>query len=187
MAAGQRACWKQQGLETSVAVNVSALEVVDLAFPERVFDLLQTWRLDASDLVLEVTETGAMEDVVRAADVLTRLRLRGLSISLDDFGTGYSSLVWLHRLPFSELKVDRSFVADLGRTAEADILVTAIVELAHHLGLEVCAEGVETPGAWELLRALGCERAQGYLVSPPLSGDDLLGWARAWPGITPRT
>ena len=77
----------------------------------------------------------------------------------------------------------RALVADLGRTAEADILITAIVELAHHLGLEVCAEGVETPSAWERLRELGCERAQGFLVSRPISGDDLLAWARTWPGI----
>jgi EAL domain-containing protein (putative c-di-GMP-specific phosphodiesterase class I)/CheY-like chemotaxis protein len=182
MAARQVTAWREAGLETTVAVNVSAPELAVRSFPERVFGVLDAWQLDPRHLVIEITETGAMEDVVRAADVLVRLRLKGVAISLDDFGTGYSSMAWLHRLPFSELKVDRSFVLELGKGGEADLLVKAMVELAHNLGLEVCAEGVETAEAWDRLRALGCERVQGFAVSRPLPGDDLPAWIRAWGG-----
>jgi hypothetical protein len=131
---------------------------------------------------LEVTESGVMADVAKAMETLTRLRLKGIVLSLDDFGTGYSSLVQLYQMPFSELKIDRAFVADLTRSEEAQTIVRSVIDLAHNLGMQVCAEGVEDPGAAEILRSWGCDRAQGFLFAPALPSAKLEAWLREQAG-----
>lgn len=172
--------WRDEGLDIAVAVNLSAASLTDLEFPTKVSNLLQATQLNPSRLILEVTETTAMTDARITMDILTRLRIKGVNVSLDDFGTGYSSLVELHRMPFSELKIDRSFVMDSGSDSDARIIVEAILSLAQALGLKVVAEGVETKAHWDMLAALNCDMAQGYYMSKPLPADDFLAWVKNW-------
>lgn len=112
-----------------------------------------------------------MADPAATMEILTRLRLKGVRVSMDDFGTGYSSLLQLHRMPFSELKIDRSFVDGVETDAEAAVIVHAIIDLGGALGMQVCAEGVETEAALNLVRKAGCSSAQGYYFSRPIAVD----------------
>jgi EAL domain-containing protein (putative c-di-GMP-specific phosphodiesterase class I)/signal transduction histidine kinase/FixJ family two-component response regulator len=180
LAAEQVVAWDASGSPFRVAVNLSPAVVVDASLPDRIADQLAAAGVRRGLISFEVTESGAMSDVVRASDVLARLRIKGFDLALDDFGTGYSSLVWLHRLPFGELKIDRSFVMELEENEEARMIVRSTIELAHNLGLEVCAEGIETEGSRRQLLALGCERAQGYLFSRPLIAERVPEWVRGW-------
>ena len=131
-------------------------------------------------LVIEITEEAVLADVQRAIEVLDQLRATGLSISMDDFGTGYSSLGHLQQLPVDELKIDRSFVTNLPDKHQNAAIVRSIIDLAHNLGLEVVAEGVETTAALRWLREEGCERAQGYYLSKPIPSDEFESWLRNW-------
>ena len=139
--------------------------------PATVSDVLKRTGLPANRLEIEITEGVLMEDSRLAAKVLIALRQVGVTLALDDFGTGYSSLSYLHSFRFDKLKIDRSFVARLGETDEATIIVSSIVGLAHNLGLLVVAEGVETPRQAEMLRDLMCDQVQGYLLGRPMPMD----------------
>ncbi|MGB1027678.1 MAG: EAL domain-containing protein, partial [Rhodospirillaceae bacterium] len=134
----------------------------------------------ANQLILEVTETTAMSDARKTLDILTRLRIKGIAISLDDFGTGYSSLVELHRMPFSELKIDRSFVIGIVEEPDARIITSAILGLGSALGLKVVAEGVETAEHWQFLKDNNCNLAQGYFLTRPLPSEDFANWVENW-------
>jgi EAL domain-containing protein (putative c-di-GMP-specific phosphodiesterase class I)/ActR/RegA family two-component response regulator len=162
--------WREMHPDLSVAVNLSPQSLTDLALPDRIGDVLATVGLPAAALVLEVTEGALMTDYVAAADILTRLRIRGVRVSIDDFGTGHSSLLSLLRLPFSELKIDQSFVRGMRHDPEAEKVIRATVTLARELNLQLVAEGVETEDAAGLLSGLGCNVAQGYLFGRPVSG-----------------
>ena len=165
----QMSAWKERGLDVDVAVNVSGSCISDRAFPDRLADLLEEHGVENSRLILEVTENSAMKDRAGNVDVLARLRLKGIQLSIDDFGTGYSSLSQLFRMPFSELKIDRSFVAEIIHNAEAKAIVIASINLAHNLNMSVCAEGVESQEVLNFLEAEGCDKVQGYLISKPIS------------------
>src|SRR5205823_5107463 len=130
--------------------------------------LCRTAGIDPAALTLELTETGAMREAVQMMDVLTRLRLKGFKLSIDDFGTGYSSLVQLQKMPFSELKIDRSFVAQMIDNHGCRVIVEIIIDLARKLGLTSVAEGVEDAAALGMLAEMGCGLAQGYYLSRPL-------------------
>ena len=160
--------WQKLGLSLTVSVNVPAQMLNDLDFPNRVANTLEELDFPPGKLILEVTETGAMVDSAATIESLTRLRVKGIGLSIDDFGTGYSSLVELYRMPFNELKIDKSFVMECDHSVEARTIVEAIVGLGHKLGMSVCAEGVETEAVLRFLQELGCERAQGFLYSRPL-------------------
>jgi EAL domain-containing protein (putative c-di-GMP-specific phosphodiesterase class I)/AmiR/NasT family two-component response regulator len=177
-----RACryWQDQGWDLSVAVNVSAGSLTDLEFPRAVAELLERNGLPPERLLLEVTESMAMTDPQTTMDILTRLRIKGIHVSLDDFGTGYSSLVELHRMPFSELKIDRSFVTQADRDEEARIIVQAILGLAHAMRMRVVAEGVETKAQWDMLAEFGCDIAQGYYLARPQAGTQFAAWVEDW-------
>ena len=123
-----------------------------------------------------------MDEGIKAAEILTRFRLKKIGLSLDDFGTGYSSLVELYRLPFNELKIDQSFVTEIEESEEARIIVRSIVDLAGNLGLSTCAEGVESEGALDDLSAIGCNRAQGYFIGKPISAEELPRFVEDWNG-----
>jgi EAL domain-containing protein (putative c-di-GMP-specific phosphodiesterase class I)/ActR/RegA family two-component response regulator len=172
--------WREQGIELRVAVNVSMDNLTSLDFPDFAAHTACVAGIDPEDVVLEVTEGRLMRDPRSAMDVLTRLRLKGFGLSIDDFGTGYSSLAQLRDLPFDELKVDRSFV----HGAAADDAIRAIFEasqnLAHQLGLQMVAEGVEDRTDWEFLRSTRCDMAQGYFVARPMKGDAIPGWITGW-------
>ncbi|MFF7855870.1 EAL domain-containing protein [Streptomyces sp. NPDC007904] len=178
-ALAQVAEWRSQGLFVPVAVNVSPRDVHTPGFAGSVAARLARHGVPAGALQLEITEHVLLEDPQRAADTLNALTGHGVKMSLDDFGTGYSSLVHLRRLPVSELKIDRSFVARLAIDTEDAAIVRCTVDLAHSLGLLVVAEGVEDDETWERLRDLGCDAVQGWLVAAAMPPDETTAWLLA--------
>jgi EAL domain-containing protein (putative c-di-GMP-specific phosphodiesterase class I)/ActR/RegA family two-component response regulator len=164
----QLGTWRAKGVELDLAVNLSPRLVRDLDFPDRLTELMQDHRLNNSRLTLEITETAALEDPARTRDILTRLRVKNFGLSLDDFGTGYSSLTQLYRMPFNELKIDKSLGIELHQSREARMIVRSLVELAHNLGLKVCTEGVETAAALQFLEIAGSDFVQGYFLGRPV-------------------
>lgn len=161
--------WAPRHPHLSIAVNVSALDVRDTTFADHIKQLAQRHRAPLDRLCLEITESSLIEDADRVLPVLHALRALGVQLSIDDFGTGYSSLAYLHRLPVSELKIDSSFVAGADLKPEARALLKTIIELGHSLKMSVTAEGIERPEERDMLAALGCDVAQGYLISKPLA------------------
>lgn len=178
-ALAQVARWRAAGLNVPVAVNVSPRDVRSPGFAGAVAARLARHGVPAAALQLEITEHVLLEDPQGAADTLAGLTGHGVKMSLDDFGTGYSSLVHLRRLPVSELKIDRSFVARLAVDAEDAEIVRCTVDLAHSLGLLVVAEGVEDDETWERLRDLGCDAVQGWLVAAAMPVAEATAWLRS--------
>jgi diguanylate cyclase (GGDEF)-like protein len=168
--------WRQAGHELSVAVNVSARCLLDLAFPDEVAGLLATWEVPARLLLVEITESTIMADPVHALEILGRLNAMGVQLAIDDFGTGYSSMAYLKNLPLDELKVDRSFVSQVTSSTRDAVIVRSTVDLGRNLGLRVVAEGVEDQTTWQQLDALGCDAIQGYYVSRPVPPEELIAW-----------
>ncbi|WP_198673116.1 PAS-domain containing protein [Simplicispira lacusdiani] len=171
--------WRQQGLELTVSVNLSAVQLRNPQLPEQIADALRTHGLPASALTLEVTESVAMQDPLASVRRLEQIRALGVRLAMDDFGTGYSSLAYLQRLPLDYLKLDRTFVQNLESSPGDAAICTATIGLAHHLGLAVVAEGVETEGQHAFLDSLGCDMCQGYLFSRPLPQEDATAWLHA--------
>ena len=169
--------WRDAGLETHVAFNISAISLQSLDFPDLVERICNELEVPTDRLVLELTE-GATQPLIKLMDTLTRFRIKGIGLAIDDFGTGYSSLMQLRQLPFTELKIDKLFVKDLPRDHDCSVIVKAMVDLAHALGMIATAEGVETPEQLRFLRMIRCDVAQGYLVARPLEGDAVAGWQR---------
>ncbi|MEA2134910.1 MAG: hypothetical protein QOC68_2819 [Solirubrobacteraceae bacterium] len=165
--------WQGQGYELSVAVNLSARSFLDTALAVDIPLLLERHKIEPKLLELEVTESTIMLDPVRATITLERLSEIGLRLSIDDFGTGYSSLANLKRLPVDMIKIDKSFVLEMATEHSDAAIVRSTIELAHNLGLQVIAEGVEDRQIWEELARLGCDYAQGYYLSRPLPADKL--------------
>lgn len=155
----------------TLSLNISARSLEDEQLLERIASQCRRHGLNHSRLIFELTETSAMQDPVRSLELLTRMRLNGFQLSLDDFGTGFSSMLQLVRLPFSEIKVDKSFVISAEFSEESRTVVKSIVELGKSLGLRVSAEGIETQWSLDFLRSIGCDYAQGYFISRPVSGE----------------
>jgi diguanylate cyclase (GGDEF)-like protein len=171
--------WREAGHELDVAVNISPRSLLDAAFVDEVARALAAVAVPARALTLEVTETSLMVEPDRAIDALHQLRRLGVRLSVDDLGTGYSSLAYLQRLPVDEVKIDRSFLQDMpGESAEA--IVGAIIDLGQRLDRKVVAEGVETEAAYDRLRDLGCDTAQGYWISRPLPADAVEEFLDSW-------
>jgi diguanylate cyclase (GGDEF)-like protein len=163
----------------AMAVNLSARQLADPGLCEWVRAVLERNALDPSSLCLEITESVLVDDAGTAAESLLALNELGVRLAVDDFGTGYSSLLSLRRFPVQELKLDRSFVSGLGRNDRDTAIVGSVIQLAHALGLLAVAEGVETEEQLASLRSLGCDRAQGYLWSPPVPADEAGGFLSA--------
>jgi len=178
--------WCEQGVDTGIALNISAVSLHNLDFPDLVERMCRALDVPTDRLVLELTE-GATQPLVKLMDTLTRFRIKGIGLAIDDFGTGYSSLMQLRQLPFTELKIDRAFVSDLGRSRDCRMIVQSIAELGHGLGLTVTAEGVETVEQLRLIAELGCDVVQGFLISPPIEAEALKPWKqkfrREWPNL----
>ena len=168
--------WDEQGLRLRVAVNLSAQQLRQDDLVQRVRQSFEAHRVDASLFTFEITESVAMEDTQATMRAFAQLARAGVSLSIDDFGTGHSSLAYLRTLPARQLKIDRSFVADLGVSGDAMAVVDAVIRLAHALGLRVVAEGVETERQCEILATLGCDEFQGYLFARPMDAERLVVW-----------
>ena len=169
--------WKAQGIDACIAFNISALSLQHLDFPDLVERMCAGLGVPCDRLVLELTE-GATQPLIKLMDTLTRFRIKGIGLAIDDFGTGYSSLMQLRQLPFTEVKIDQAFVADIARSRDCRLIVKGIVELAHGLALTATAEGVETEEQLGIVAELGCDLVQGYLISPPMPPDELGPWRK---------
>ena len=176
-ALGQVVTWRANGLNVTVAVNLSSLNLEDGSLVAWLAELLRRMDIDPACLILELTETSAMAK--GAGDVMHGLDQLGVSLSVDDFGTGYSSLAYLQRLPVDLIKIDRSFVSEMLANQGAASIVRSIVDLAHNLSLKAVAEGVEDHQTRYLLRQFGCDYAQGYAISRPLSVEATTEWLKA--------
>ncbi len=178
--------WQAKGIDTCIAFNISALSLEHLDFPDLVERMCRALEVPTDRLVLELTES-ATQSLVKLMDTLTRFRIKGIGLAIDDFGTGYSSLMQLRQLPFTEVKIDRMFVSDSARSPDCRLIVKTIVDLAHGLGLVATGEGIETPEQLNLLREVGCDLAQGYLIAPALEPFALAGWKQQfeqrWPTL----
>jgi diguanylate cyclase (GGDEF)-like protein len=168
--------WRREGRTLQVSVNLSARNLHDPQLADEVSRLMWTWKVPPGQLTLEITESAVMGDPLRALALLPKLRAMGIRLSIDDFGTGYSSLAYLKQMPVSQVKVDRSFVTHMDQDPTDAAIVRGTIELAHNLGLEVVAEGVETTQGCQALMALGCDLAQGWWLSPALPAAELAGW-----------
>ena len=176
--------WRQQGIDACIAFNISALSLQHLDFPDLVERMCRALNVPTDRIVLELTE-GSTQPLVKMMDALTRFRIKGIGLAIDDFGTGYSSLMQLRQLPFTEVKIDQAFVSDAPQSRDSRLIIQTVAELARGLGLTTTAEGVETIDQLRIVRELGCDFVQGYLVSPPLEASALKSWTgkfrRAWP------
>jgi diguanylate cyclase (GGDEF)-like protein len=171
--------WRATGLDLSVAVNLSVSNLQDVALPEQVEMLLDSFGVPAEALILEITEDVLMADAARSQQVMAGLRRLGVRLSIDDYGTGYSSLSYLRALPVDELKLDRSFVSSLTSDERAAAIVRSTLQLSADLGMDMVVEGVEDAATLAALQAWGCDVAQGYHIARPMPADAFLGWLAA--------
>ncbi len=176
----QLAKWQEEGESLTISVNVTASALLDLALPDRIAELCAKYKAPIDKLILEVTETEAMRDVTRTMDVLLRMRIRNIGVAIDDFGTGHSSLRELQRMPFSEMKIDKSFVTDMVNNKDCAVIVNSIIDLGHNLGLKIIAEGVEDIRTWRVLADKGCDYAQGFFMSKAMPPAKVAEWLKSW-------
>lgn len=168
--------WQQLGYSIGIAINISAIDLIDMKLPTFVSELMSEFNVKADLLTLEVTESAVMADPESALKALNTLRNMGITLSIDDFGTGYSSMAQLKKMPVDELKIDKAFVLDLANSLDDQIMVKTLISLAQNLGLTTVAEGVEDQHALDFLASFGCTKAQGYYLSRPLPGDKFDLW-----------
>jgi len=172
--------WRQDCIELSMAVNLSASDLSHDDLPVYVDNLLTEFDLPTSSIILEITESAVMEDPKQALSVLNRLKTKGIKLAIDDYGTGYSSLSQLKIMPVDELKIDLSFVLKLDESTEDQAIVQSTIDMGHKLGLTIVAEGVENRASWELLEEYGCDKLQGYYISKPQSSVDFIDWFKSY-------
>jgi len=182
--ARQWQAWDSLGISLELAVNLSAIDLLDVSLPDEIAYLLDRYSIPPWNLVLEITERTLIRDERRARQVTDRLHEIGVRLAIDDFGTGYSSLSSLTRFPVQLVKLDQSLLANAPDDAAAEAIVSGSVEMAHAIGATVVAEGIETRDQWTLVHSLGCDIAQGYLISPPLPADEIRDLLQATPAIT---
>jgi len=174
----QLAKWQQHNLLVPVSVNISEADLQYIDLPEHIMTLSHRYDIDPSLITLEITESCLIGDVPQRLEVISRLRLRNIGLSIDDFGTGYSSLEKLRNIPFTELKIDKSFIQYVNSSKDDYNIVKANIELAKVLGLQTVAEGVEEKEQIAILKELGCDIIQGYYYSKPLPADEFEVWLR---------
>ena len=172
--------WVGRGQQMTVSVNLSLKSLEEPGLAERITERVAGQKLDPKYIVLEITESAAMADVGKALENLTRLRMRRFALSIDDYGTGYSSMQQLSRVPFSELKIDQSFVSSALERESSKVILSSSLDMARKLGLKAVAEGVETRAHWNLLQSLGCDIAQGYFIAKPMEAAAFEDWALQW-------
>ena len=174
------------GHEGTVAVNLSIKSLLDVRVADQITDIVRQQQVDPQWMVLEITESAATTDTGKVLENLARLRMKGFELAIDDYGTGYSSLEQLTRIPFTELKIDQSFVTHAGRKESAKVILASSLDMARRLHIRAVAEGVETRANWDLLVQLQCDIAQGYYIAKPMSAAAYLDWLGAWPKMQSR-
>lgn len=174
--------WHERGMDLTVSVNLSLVSLADTMVADRITDTVRSAGLDPRYLILEITETAAMTEVAPALENLARLRMRGFGLSVDDYGTGFSSLRQLTRVPFTELKIDQSFVTGCAANPSSRAIVESSIEMARRLDLKSVAEGVETQTEWAVLQATGCDVAQGYFIAKPMQESAFLSFCATQSG-----
>jgi EAL domain-containing protein (putative c-di-GMP-specific phosphodiesterase class I) len=179
-AIAQAAEWRAAGIALDVSVNVSMQNLQTLSLPDALFALAQRFGLPLDCLTLELNESQLVTNPASVLEILARLRMKGLGLAIDDFGTGYADLEHLSQLPFTELKIGRSFIVNAFHKTAAMAILKNTVSLAKRLGLKVVAEGVETEQQWELVKQIGCDLAQGYYIARPMSADQLVACLTHW-------
>jgi EAL domain-containing protein (putative c-di-GMP-specific phosphodiesterase class I)/CheY-like chemotaxis protein len=176
----QGAAWRCAGLDIGASVNLSAQTLRELDLPDRITEIAVRAGLSPDRVTLEITESKLADDLDALLDITTRLRLKGFLLAIDDFGTGFSSLTQLRRLPFTELKLDRTFVMGATTDPDARSLLESSVQLAKRLRLKTVAEGIETEEEWNLLVWMGVDLGQGYYMARPMPGEKLAPWYASW-------
>ena len=180
IAIAQRRAWSVKGVDLDMAVNLCARGAIEPNLSDRLFDLCVFNQVPPQAVTIELTENAVTSDSLLAMETLVRLRLRGFDLSIDDFGTGYSSLVRLQQLPFSELKIDKSFVTTPQKSPQNEAIIRALAQLAHNLDMKCVIEGVEDEATLEFAASQGCNVAQGYFIAPALPPDDVPRFAKEW-------
>jgi EAL domain-containing protein (putative c-di-GMP-specific phosphodiesterase class I)/CheY-like chemotaxis protein len=170
--------WRDAEWDLTVSVNLSLKSLHDVSLSDRLVKIVNGQGLEPKHMIFEVTESVATSDLGRALENLSRLRMRGFGLSIDDYGTGYSSMERLTRVPFTELKIDQSFVKNAATQPSSRAMVESSLEMAQKLGIVAVAEGVETRSEWELVQALGCPLAQGYFFARPMDASEFMSWLR---------
>ena len=176
----QVAAWQRMGRRIPVSVNLSLSALTNLKFCEEALALATRHGVLAQDVTFEILETAALTDVGRTLETMSRLRLNGFGLAIDDFGTGFSSFKQLSSIPFTELKIDRTFVTGVAQSPRQAAMVRSCIELAQRLNLKVVAEGVETESDWDFLAAAGATEAQGFLIAKPVPGEKIISAADGW-------
>ena len=181
----ERQVWLKAGIDTQIAVNLSLAYLGQVGIAERITGLVRDAGVAAERVILEVTESLVTTNMAHVLENLARLRMRGFGISIDDYGTGFSSMQQLSRIPFTELKVDQSFVASAAAKPNLRTILDSSLQLARKLGLSSVAEGIEKEEEWALLKSLGCDIAQGYFIARPLAASSVIEWSRNWAAQIP--
>ncbi len=176
----QRAAWSRAGLELSVAINLSARSSFNQDLPELLSGICAEKQVPPEAVIIELTESAVMDDRLLAMETMVRLRLKGFHLSIDDFGTGYSSLMRLKQLPFTEMKIDRSFVMALHTSRDNAVIVRTIIQLARNLEMHCAAEGVEDQKALDFVSGHGCDEAQGYHIARPMPAAEFPSFIKTW-------
>lgn len=172
--------WLDQGFETGMAINLSLSYLGSQGVADRISAEVLRFGIDPTAITLEVTESLVTSDLGHVLENLARLRMRGFDISIDDYGTGFSSMQQLSRIPFTELKIDQSFVTGATSRPNMRVILESSLQLSQKLGLRSVAEGVEKDDEWALLKSLGCDIAQGYFIARPMPGEAVMDWHRSW-------
>ncbi len=176
----QSYAWHEAGLERALSVNLSVHDLYDPLLIDRIQGLFSTWGIRPELIQFELTESALMEEPAVALETLTKLKKLGTRLFIDDYGTGYSSLSYLQKLPVDSVKIDQSFVMPMVANSDSAVIVRSTIELGHNLDLEVVAEGVDNQAVWDRLATLGCDVAQGYLVSMPMPAEQFSNWESEW-------
>lgn len=181
----QSVIWHEQGLPLKVSINLSAKMLTNLLLPDKIQQIAEKYHVDCQKITFEITETAVMGQSKIFMDILARLRLKMFSLSVDNFGTGYSSLLELYRLPFNELKVDKSFIIGIADDEDSQIITEATIHLAQRLGLKTVIEGIETQKAYDMIQGFGADYVQGYFIAKPMTSDKVAHWLKENNPFTP--
>ncbi|MEQ1629972.1 MAG: EAL domain-containing response regulator [Gallionella sp.] len=177
---------RKQGYDLDISVNISVSSLRDTSLAERITRVVLNTGLEPKHIILEVTESAAMSSVAEALENLARLRMRGFGLSIDDYGTGFSSMQQLTRVPFTELKIDKSFISDSANNSSSRVVVESSIQMAQKLKVKSVAEGVESRSEWDMLQGMSCDVAQGYFIAKPMDVESFITYCKRYSPLSAR-